>query len=142
MSLNALVVDDSSVMRRMIIKTLGLSGVPIGAVHQAANGAEGLEVLNREQIDLALVDINMPVMGGAEMIERIRANPKTAGLAIIVISTDGSAPRIEMMHRKRAGFVHKPFSPEVLRDRILEAMGGNDEPNPGSRALPGDGPDF
>ena len=69
MSLNVLVVDDSAVMRAMIIKTLRLSGLPLGEVHEAANGQEGLGTLDEHWIDLVLVDINMPVMNGEEMIE-------------------------------------------------------------------------
>ena len=50
MALNVLIVDDSAVMRSMIIKTLRLSGIPVGEIHQAANGAEGLEKLSEKRI--------------------------------------------------------------------------------------------
>lgn len=70
MALNVLVVDNSMVMRTMIIKTLRLSGLELGDIHQAANGQEGLQVLENNWIDLALVDINMPVISGEEMIDR------------------------------------------------------------------------
>ena len=112
MALNVLVVDDSAVMRHMIIKTLGLCGIPLGEVHQAGNGKEGLEVLDRSWVDLILVDINMPIMNGEEMITKLRENPELRDTAVIVVSTDGSATRIEMMQKKGAGFVHKPFTPD------------------------------
>ncbi|HEX30388.1 TPA: response regulator, partial [Candidatus Poribacteria bacterium] len=66
MALNILVVDDSSVMRSIIIKTLHLCGLPLGEIYQAVNGLEGLQALEENWIDLALVDINMPVMDGEE----------------------------------------------------------------------------
>jgi len=141
-ALNVLVVDDSAVMRSMIIKTLGLCGIPLGEVHQAGNGAEGLQVLSEHWVDLILVDINMPVMNGDEMIERLRENPETRDTAVIVVSTDGSATRVEMMQQRGAGFVHKPFTPELLRDQILRITGATDEQLTQTQALLGDGPDF
>ena len=95
MALNILVVDDSSVMRAIIIKTLHLSQLPVGEVHQASNGQEALKVLDGKWIDLALVDINMPVMDGEEMINRLRQNPATVGLPVIIVSTEGSNTRKE-----------------------------------------------
>ena len=71
-TLNVLVVDDSAVMRAMVIKSLRLSGLPLNAVHEAGNGEEALQVLDAQWIDLALVDINMPVMNGEELLTRVR----------------------------------------------------------------------
>jgi two-component system chemotaxis response regulator CheY len=90
MALNVLVVDDSIVMRSMIIKTLTLSGLPLAEVHEASNGREGLEVLGDSAIDLAVIDINMPEMSGEEMIEHVRRTPATTDLPIIVVSTESS----------------------------------------------------
>lgn len=127
MALNILVVDDSSVMRAIIIKTLRLSQLPLGEVHEATNGHEALKVLDGHWIDLALVDINMPLMDGEEMLTRVRQNPATADLAVIVVSTEGSDTRKEGLRQKGAGFVHKPFTPEALRDAVLKTLGGLDE---------------
>ncbi|NWF92205.1 MAG: response regulator [Syntrophaceae bacterium] len=127
MALNVLVVDDSSVMRQIIIKTLRLSQLPLGEVHEAPNGQEALKVLDSKWIDLALVDINMPVMDGEEMINRVRQNPATADLPVVIVSTEGSEARKEALIQKGAAFVHKPFTPETLRDAILKTLGGLDE---------------
>lgn len=127
MALNILVVDDSSVMRTMIIKTLRLSQLPLGEVLEAPNGQEALKVLDGKWIDLALVDINMPVMDGEEMINRLRQNPETADLPVIIVSTEGSETRKEALMQKGAKFIHKPFTPESLRDTILKTLGGLDE---------------
>jgi two-component system, chemotaxis family, chemotaxis protein CheY len=72
---NILIVDDSAVMRSMIRKTIELSGLPLGEIHQAADGREGLTALETNWIDLVIADINMPVMNGEEMIERMQAVP-------------------------------------------------------------------
>ncbi len=142
MALNILVVDDSSVMRAIIIKTLHLSQLPLGEVHQAANGQEALKVLDGNWVDLALVDINMPVMDGEEMINRLRQNPATSDLPVIIVSTEGSESRKEVLMQKGARFVHKPFTPETLRDAILRTLGGLDEQKAGERTVQGGNPDF
>ena len=123
MSLNIVIVDDSSVVRAMILKTLNMAGMPIGEVYQAANGREGLEVIENNWVDLVFADINMPVMNGEEMIEHIRANPDYRDLPIIVVSTEGSKTRIERLQHHGARFVHKPFAPEVIRQVIQEVTG-------------------
>lgn len=123
MSLNVLVVDDSGVARTMIAKTLQLAGLPLGEVHQAANGQEGLAQLEKHWVDVVFVDINMPVMNGEEMIERIRANPAWQDLPLVVVSTEGSQTRIERLQQKGAKFVHKPFTPETVRELVQEMTG-------------------
>ena len=142
MAFNVLVVDDSSVMRAMIIRTLRLSGLSMGEIHEAANGQEGLQVLEQNWIDLALVDMNMPVMTGEEMLDRVRQNPETADLRVVIISTEGSDTRIDILRRKGVGFVHKPFTPEILRETILRITGGSDEQQSGEGTLQGSPSDF
>jgi two-component system chemotaxis response regulator CheY len=123
MSLNVLVTDDSAVMRAMIVKTLRMSGLDIGEVWHAGNGVEALAVLESQWVDLALVDINMPVLNGLELLAEIGNRPSTAGLRTIVISTEGSDPRIAQVRASGAEFVHKPFTPEDLRDAVKRITG-------------------
>lgn len=123
MHFNVLVVDDSAVMRAMIVRTLRLSGLPLGEVHEAADGGAALARLRESWVDLMLLDINMPVMNGEEVVERLRADPETADLKIIVVSTDRSDARIERLAARGVAFVPKPFTPEALRDAVLLATG-------------------
>jgi len=123
MAFNVLVVDDSSVMRTMVIRTLKMSGLPLGEIHQAGNGVQALEVLGENWVDLALVDINMPVMNGEELIDRVRDNPEYRDLAIIVVSTESSETRIAKVRKQGARFVHKPFTPEKLREQVVAVTG-------------------
>jgi two-component system, chemotaxis family, chemotaxis protein CheY len=118
MSVNVLVIDDSSVMRAMIRKSLRMSGLELGEVYEAANGQQGLELLDTCCTDLIITDINMPVMNGEEMIDLIRDNPKTKDIPILVISGEGSRLRVERLEGKGVAFVHKPFYPETIRDTI------------------------
>ncbi len=123
MALNVLVVDDSAVMRSMLIRTLRLSGLPLTNVYQAGDGAEALTLLAAHDVDLALVDINMPVMNGEQLIQRVRADARLAGVALIVVSTEGSETRIEALKAKGASFIHKPFTPEQVRTTVLRVLG-------------------
>lgn len=123
MPLNVLVTDDSAVMRAMIVKTLRMSGVDLGDIAHASNGVEALAVLDAQWIDLALVDINMPVMDGLELLKQISGRPYAGGLRTIVVSTEGSDPRIAAVHAFGAEFVRKPFSPEQLRDVVCRVTG-------------------
>ena len=127
MRFNILVVDDSSVTRALIIKTLRLCELELGDIHEAADGQEALRVLGNKWIDLALVDINMPVMDGEEMIDRMRSNPATSGLPVIIVSSERSQVRIQGLIRKGVVFVQKPFTPESLGDAILRSLRGSHE---------------
>jgi two-component system, chemotaxis family, chemotaxis protein CheY len=127
MALNTLVVDDSSVMRSIIIKTLKLSGLPLGEIWEAKNGEEGLRVLQDKWIDLALIDIHMPVMDGEKMLNLLRQNDQYENLPVIVVSSESEPSKIEKMLRLGATFIHKPFTPEILREVIIAVTGVSNE---------------
>ena len=123
MAINILVVDDSAVMRSMIIKTIKNTGIEVGEVHQASNGAEGLEVVDSNWLDLLFIDVNMPIMDGMEMLEKVRQNPITMDMPVLIVSTESNTERIKIIDEQYAGFVHKPFTPEVLKEKILDVLG-------------------
>jgi len=122
MAINVLIVDDSRIMRTMILKTLQMTGIAMGEVFQAGDGREGLETLLQNWIDLAIVDINMPVMNGEEMIDHMRANPEMRDLPVVVVSTEGSETRIARLEEKGVVFIHKPFEAETIRDTIITLL--------------------
>ena len=142
MVLDVLVVDDSSVMRAIIIKAMRLSGLPLGEVHEAANGQEGLQVLEEHRVDLAVVDLTMPVMGGEEMIDKIRQNAEMVDFPLIVVSSEGSDRRIERLRKKEVRFLQKPISPQAIREIIVDVTGVSDEQYAGEGTLQSSGPDF
>lgn len=128
MSLNILVVDDSAVVRAVISKTFKLAGVPVGELYQAANGKEALEILNDKWVDLVFSDINMPVMGGVEMIEKMSDDGLLKTIPVVVVSTEGSTTRIEQLKsRGISAYVRKPFTPELVRKVVDDIIGGQDE---------------
>ncbi len=127
MALNILVVDDSETVRKVIIKTLGLAGVSVNELYEAANGREALDVLGEHWIDLIFSDINMPIMGGVEMIERMKEDEVLKTIPVIVVSTEGSATRIEHLKSKGINaYIRKPFTPELIRKVVDDIVGVQD----------------
>ncbi len=123
MAYNVLLVEDSATVRDVIAKTLQLAGVDIGELHQAGNGAEALEVLRTKWVDVVFTDINMPVMNGVELVQRMSDDGLLATIPVIILSTDGSATRVEQLMSKGVrAYVRKPFTPEILRTVILEVL--------------------
>ena len=124
MALNILVVDDSETVRNIIRKTLGLAQLPVGELYTAANGQEALDILRANWVDLVLCDINMPVMTGVEMIERMSEDEELKAVPVIVISTEGSTTRIEELKTKGvSAYIRKPFTPEQVREVVEQVLG-------------------
>jgi len=124
MAYNFLLVDDSSTMRTVIKRTIEMADLDIAAFHEAGNGLKALELLEKEQIDLALIDINMPIMSGLELIDRIIAKQPDSLIPIIVVTTETNPARIgELKEKGVKGCVHKPFTPRQIRNAILDALG-------------------
>jgi two-component system chemotaxis response regulator CheY len=115
-----LVVDDSAVTRAMIIKTLDLASIPVSECLQAANGKEALELLEKNWVDIVFADLNMPVMGGREMLRLMRTTPELADIPVIVISSEHCDPT-SLPLSWASGYVRKPFTPEAIRD-VVEGL--------------------
>lgn len=123
MGINVLLIDDSAVMRAMILKSLQMSGLPLGVVYQAADGAEGLALLQKHWIDLVMLDISMPGMPGDEMLEAMRAEPALVAMPVLVVTSERATERVARMQELGAVHLNKPFLPEQLRDIVLELTG-------------------
>lgn len=120
-----LIVDDSNVVKAVLMKALGESGAPIQRVFDASNGKEALDTLRAESIDLVFADINMPVMNGVELVESMADDPALKDIPVIMISTDGSVSRREYLQSKGVrAYVRKPFTPEQIRSVVREVMLG------------------
>ena len=123
MSLNVLIVDDSSVMRSMIKRVLNICDIPVQNIFEAGNGQEGLDIIDTNWVDLILLDINMPVMSGDIMVDQLRSNPDTKDIAIVIISSESSDATIQELKNQGVMFIHKPFQPEQLEQVITELLG-------------------
>jgi two-component system chemotaxis response regulator CheY len=124
MTLHILIVDDSPVIRAVIKRVVAMSGLNTEHVLEAGDGQQALDAMRRSPVDLVLSDINMPVMGGEELLRAMQADPKLSEIPVVVISTDARLDRIMTMISLGArGYVAKPFTPEALRAELVRALG-------------------
>lgn len=94
---------------------------------QAASGLEAIERLSLSPFDLVVLDLNMPDIGGIEVLEFVRAQDSLGALPILVVTTRGDeSSRERALAAGASAFMTKPFAPEVLleqADRLLEGHG-------------------
>ena len=123
MSYNFLIVDDSAFIRMVFKKTLSESGLDIDEIFEAGNGAEALELLARQRVDLIFLDVNMPVMDGLEFMEKLRSQTQFVQIPVIVVSTEGSRERKALLADKDGvACLKKPVTAEQVREAITAAL--------------------
>lgn len=121
--LHILVVDDSPIMRKMVIHALKVAGVAAANIEQAAHGAEVLDLLEQRCPDLVLCDVHMPTMDGVELVRRLAQLGRLASLAVVMISSDrNDAQQAELERLGVRGYLHKPFYPEALGKVVRQAL--------------------
>ncbi|MCP3885883.1 MAG: response regulator [Propionibacteriaceae bacterium] len=124
MAYNILLVDDSPTVRAVLKKTLALAQVPTNEIHQAGNGKEALDILADNWIDIVFADINMPIMGGVEMVEKMGDDGMLRTIPVVVVTTEGGTTRMEqLLARGVRAYVRKPFTPEIIRNVVLDILG-------------------
>jgi two-component system chemotaxis response regulator CheY len=118
-----LIVDDSRVMREMVIACLrGLPGLEFA---QAASGLEAIERLSLSAYDAMVLDLNMPDIGGFEVIEFVRGQDKLRALPILVVTTRGDeGARGKALQLGASAFMTKPFAPEELVSAMRTLLAG------------------
>jgi two-component system, chemotaxis family, chemotaxis protein CheY len=122
--LRVLIVDDSSVMRKIVERALRTAGLELAEILEASNGAEGLVAAEKGGLDLILSDINMPVMDGLEFLRDLSKMAGANGVPVVVISTEGSeAHVVEALSLGARGYLRKPFTPEQLKERVMPLIG-------------------
>ena len=128
MAYNVLIVDDSQTMRRVIRKTVAMSGFEMGDCWEAGDGLEALEVMKTHWVDLILTDLNMDRMNGLEMVKKLREDEAHRDIPVVFITTEGSEERLKEAYALGIkGYLQKPFHPEAIRDLLTNIMGGQRE---------------
>jgi len=123
MAYNVLIVDDSQTMRKVIQKSVALSGFEMGDCLEAGNGREALEILRSRWVDLILADINMPVMNGLEMLRELNQDEIYRSIPVILITTESIEKwRDEAQALGIKGYIQKPFHPEAVRNVLTRIM--------------------
>lgn len=110
--MKVLVVDDSAVMRKIVIKALKEAGHT--EIEEAANGKEALDKI--DGVDIVLTDWNMPVMDGLTFVKEAR---KSHQVPIVMITTEGGQKEVlEAMKSGVSDYIVKPFTPAVLISKL------------------------
>lgn len=117
-----LVVDDSRVMREMIVACLrGVAGLDFT---HAATGLEAIERLSLAPFDLVVLDLNMPDIGGYEVLEFVRGQDQLRELPILVVTTrDDPGSRERALAAGASSFMTKPFTPEAIQREATLLLG-------------------
>jgi two-component system chemotaxis response regulator CheY len=143
MSFNLLIVDDSSSMRSVVKKIVGLSGIDVNQLLEADNGRRALEVLSGDWVDAVILDINMPEMNGLELLRKMGEDTLMKSIPVVMISTEASEVHIKTAFELGAkGFIRKPFLPEEVGKMLLGVLGFDEKGNYGKRERDPDGVDF
>ena len=116
----ALIVDDSSVMRKIVERSLRQAGINLTQVFEAGNGSEALTTLAANRVDLILCDINMPVMDGLEFVKQLPAVPNAKGVPVVMITTeDSEAHVVQALSLGARGYIRKPFTPDQVKEHVI-----------------------
>jgi len=123
MSLKVMVVDDSMVMRKLVIKSLKQIGVDVDAV-EASDGKEALKKLDPKTIQLIISDWNMPQMDGLTFVKKVREAKDKKHIPIIMLTTEGSMAKFEeALNCGVDDYITKPFTPDKLKKKLDKVMG-------------------
>jgi two-component system chemotaxis response regulator CheY len=118
-----LVVDDSKVMRDMVVACL--RGISDARFTQAGSGLEAIERLSLGRFDLVVLDLNMPDISGIEVLEFVRAQDNLKALPIVVVTTRGDeASRASALAAGATLFMTKPFTPEAIVSEAQRLLDG------------------
>ena len=128
MSQRVLVVEDSVVIQRLISVCLRPSGV---VVETRTDGPSGLEAALESPPDLLILDVGLPLLDGWEVLDQLRADPRTRQLKVLVLTAHAQEETRERADRGGAdAFITKPFRPDDLRRVALDLLRIH-QPTPG-----------
>jgi two-component system, chemotaxis family, chemotaxis protein CheY len=124
-SIRALIVDDSSVMRKIVERSLRQAGLSITQVLEANNGAEALSTVQNNKVDLILCDINMPVMDGLEFVKQLAGVENAKGVPVVMITTEGSEGHVvQALSAGARGYLRKPFTADQVKEHVIPVLAG------------------
>ena len=118
-----LIAEDELALNDLLQDALNMAGY---RTVSAKHGLEALKIIREQSPDLVILDINMPVMNGEDMMIRMKADPEMRDIPVIIISTEGSKTRIDSLTEMGAIFIRKPFTPEIVRDAVNRSLGTGD----------------
>jgi two-component system chemotaxis response regulator CheY len=123
MGKSLMIVDDSATMRKIIMRTVRMSGLEFDRTEEAGSGLEALQKLEGSPVDVMLCDINMPEMNGTELVKKARELPSCSGTKIVMVSTESAQDLIDQVMSDGAdGYITKPFTPEKFQEKLTPLL--------------------
>lgn len=124
-----LIVDDSAVMRHVLKRILGRSLWPQERMLEAHDGQEGLELARTPGVSLVLSDIRMPVMGGLEMLKKIREDESLQHVLVMMVTEVTTwASEVDARALGAAGYIRKPFDPDQIISEVTRVWAAAGRP--------------
>jgi two-component system chemotaxis response regulator CheY len=125
MAPNFLVVDDSKMTQALLSSALKDLPASTGKIHCVSNGKEALRVLQDQRIDVVLLDLNMPIMNGVEVLHHMREQQLFDPGSVIVVSAETSQKRMQKLRRAGvAAYVQKPCNSEKIQNIVRCVLSG------------------
>jgi len=119
MALNILVVDDSTAIRKILIRVLRQTGLAIAEIFEARDGLEALDIVRSHPLHLVLSDINMPNLDGLGLLAQLKAVEQYRALPVVMITTEGSEEKVgQAIRLGSAAYIRKPFTAEQIQEKI------------------------
>jgi two-component system chemotaxis response regulator CheY len=123
MESDILVVDDSAAIRKILQRVLRQTGMAIGAIHEAGDGQEALDLLKTRRVRMILTDINMPKMDGLQLLAALKATPEWSDIPVVMITTEGGESKVgEAVRLGAAGYVRKPFTADQIKEKLAGVL--------------------
>jgi two-component system chemotaxis response regulator CheY len=114
-----LVVDDSAMMRKVILRILKMADVDFEIALEAGDGLQALTILRDNRVTLIMCDINMPTMSGLELLEKIKEEKLAVGVPIVMVTTESGEPQVRQAILAGArGYIRKPFTVEHIKNNV------------------------
>jgi two-component system chemotaxis response regulator CheY len=123
MGKSLMIVDDSVTMRMIVRRFMRAAGFKFDRIVEAANGKEDLAELAQKPVDIMLVDVDMPVMGGEEMVREVRKISRYRDIRIAMVSKESRPELIASVLADGAdAYILKPFTPKMLEERLTPLL--------------------
>jgi two-component system, OmpR family, phosphate regulon response regulator PhoB len=117
-----LIVEDHPTMRDAMRLVLEEDG---HQVEDVSNGEAGIAMVRDHPPDVVLLDLNIPVVSGAEVLETLKADPSTSEVLVVVVTATGEEGRRKAMSQGADGYITKPFSPLALLQTVARVLRGH-----------------
>jgi len=114
-----LVVDDSAMMRKVVLRVLKMADVEFESVLEAGDGDQALALLRTNTVALIMCDINMPNMSGLQLLQQVKEEKLAIGVPIVMVTTENSEPQVRQAILAGArGYIRKPFTVDHIKNNV------------------------